>query len=76
MDMIELVAGNPAFDPQDIDAMSAALDAVCKFLNIRENTTARELLALRIIEIARDGERSAAALEHRLLAEARTGSRC
>ena len=72
----ELVAGNPAFDPQDVDAMSAALDAVCKFLNIRENTTARELLALRIIDIARRGERSAAALEQRLLSETRGGSGC
>jgi hypothetical protein len=72
----ELVAGNPAFDPQDVDAMSAALDAVCKFLSIRENTTARELLALRIIDIARRGERSAAALEQRLLSETRGGSGC
>ena len=74
--IVELTAGNLAFDPQDIDAMSAALDAVCKLLNVRDNTTARELIALRIIELARCGQRSSAVLEERLLADAQGGSGC
>jgi hypothetical protein len=72
--IIELTAGNLAFGPQDIDAMSAALDAVCKLLNIRRNTTAEELIALRIIELARRGERSSEALREHLLTESQGGS--
>jgi hypothetical protein len=74
--IVELTAGNLAFGPQDIDAMSAALDAVCKVLHIPDNTTARELIALRIIELARRGKRSCIALEEHLLAEAQGGSGC
>jgi hypothetical protein len=74
--IVELTAGNLAFGPQDIDAMSAALEAVCKVLHIPDNTTAQELIALRILELARRGERSCAALENRLLAEAQDGSGC
>ena len=50
--IVELTAGNLAFGPQDIDAMSAALEAVCKVLNIPDSATARELIALRIIDFA------------------------
>jgi hypothetical protein len=74
--IVELTAGNLAFGPQDIDAMSAALDAVCQLLNIGTNTTARELIALRIIEFARRGERTREVLQERLLADARSGSGC
>jgi hypothetical protein len=74
--IVELTAGNLAFGPGDIDAMSAALDAVCEALHIRENTTARELVALRIIEFARRGERSTASLKEHLLADAHGGSGC
>ena len=74
--IVELTAGNLAFEPQDIDAMSAALDAVCTLLKIPNNTTARELIALRIVELARQGERSGAALQEHLLVEAQGGSGC
>jgi hypothetical protein len=74
--MVELTAGNVAFGPQDIDAMSAALEAVCKVLNIPDSAKARELIALRIIDFARRGERSCAALQERLLADAQRGNGC
>ena len=74
--IVELVADNLAFDPQDIDAMAAALDAVCKALNIQGNTTARELIALRIIDLARGGNRSCVVLQECLLADAQGGSGC
>ena len=74
--IVELTAGNLAFGPQDIDAMSAALDAVCQILNIGSNTTARELIALRIIEFARRGERTREVLQEHLLADSRGGSGC
>lgn len=62
------------FDPNDIQAMSTALDDVCKALNINGEVTAREVVAIRIIELARRGERNPASLRDRLLAEANGGS--
>ena len=56
--------------------MAAALDAVCKALNIPGNTTARELIALRIIDLARGGNRSCVVLQECLLADAQGGSGC
>ena len=73
--IVELTAGDLAFGPKDIDAMSAALEAVCELLNI-DSSTARELIALRILDLARRGERSSALLRERLVAEAKGGSGC
>jgi len=63
-----------AFEPQDIQSMSLALDDVCKVLKIDGNGTAREIIAVRIIELARRGERSATRLRDRVLAEANSGT--
>jgi hypothetical protein len=46
------------FDHEDITVMSAALDDVCKMLNLRDDNSAREVIAIRIIDLARAGERS------------------
>ena len=59
-----------AFGPQDIQAMSMALDDACKPLNIAGDESAREIIAVRIIELARRGERTLTGLRDRLLAEA------
>ena len=58
------------FDDKDIKAMSAALDDVCKILNLRDDSSAREVIAIRIIDLARAGERSATRLRDRILHEA------
>jgi hypothetical protein len=58
------------FDDKDITAMSAALDDVCKRLNLRDDSSAREVIAIRIIDLARAGERSPARLRDRILHEA------
>ena len=58
------------FEPGDIEAMSKALDAVCKELQIDNDRSAREIVAVRIIELATRGERSPIRLRDRLLAEA------
>jgi hypothetical protein len=63
-----------AFEPQDIQSMSLALDDVCKTLKIDGDGSAREIIAVRIIELARRGERSAIGLRDRLLAEASSGT--
>lgn len=62
--------GTAAFGPHDVRSMSMALDDVCKALNIDGDTKAREIIAIRIIELARRGERSPTKLRDRLLAEA------
>lgn len=56
------------FDPMDITAMSVALDDVCKSLDLREGP-AREVVAERIVDLARRGVRSATVLRDRVLHE-------
>jgi len=58
------------FDPADIKAMSMALDDICKSLELNGDKAARETVAVRIIELARRGERSPTRLRDRVLAEA------
>jgi hypothetical protein len=58
------------FDPADIKAMSMALDDICKSLELNGDKEARETVAVRIIELARRGERSPTRLRDRVLAEA------
>ena len=41
---------------EDIQAMSKALDEVCKALKIDADATAEEIVAIRIIELAGRGE--------------------
>ena len=67
---------NDAFEPKDIDAMSMAIDDVCKELQINGDRAAREVIAIRVIELARSGERSPTLLRDRILAEARNGTGC
>jgi hypothetical protein len=57
------------FEPHDITAMSRALDDVCEVLKLRDNS-AKEVIAGRIIDLARGGERSPTRLRDRVLHEA------
>jgi hypothetical protein len=70
------VRDEAAFDPDDIKAMSMALDDVCKALNLDGNAKAKEIVAIRIIELAQHGERSPIRLRDRVLQEANGGTRC
>jgi hypothetical protein len=58
------------FQPDDIKAMSMALDDLCKELKLDGNANAKETIAIRIIELARRGERSPTKLRDRVLHEA------
>ena len=58
------------FDQKDIAAMSTALDDVCKMLSLRDDSSAREVIAIRIIDLARAGERNSTRLRDRILHEA------
>jgi hypothetical protein len=59
-----------AFDPETNAAIATALKQVCDTLRINGDATAREVIAGRIMELARRGERNAAKLRDRVLMEA------
>ena len=59
---------NSAFEPDAIQVMSEALERACKALSI--NCPAdREVIATRIIDLARNGVSDAKALSDRVIAE-------
>ena len=58
------------FGPQDIQAMSTALEDVCKILDLSDEAKSeRELLAQNILALAHQGERNAGLLRDRTLRE-------
>ena len=57
------------FEPEHIQAMSMAFEDVCKALDLKDPMS-REVMAVRIIELARQGERSPIMLRDRALREA------
>ena len=59
-----------AFDPDELQAMSIALEEVCRTLQVNGDQRARETMAVRIIELARRGERDPERLRDRVLREA------
>jgi hypothetical protein len=60
-----------AFDPKDVSAMSTAFEEVCKALNLpADAATTREVIAIRIIELAKRGERRSTLLRDQVLREA------
>jgi hypothetical protein len=65
-----------AFGPDDIKMMSRALDDVCNELGLDDNPAAKEIVAVRIIELARCGERSPIKLRNQVPIEARGGTGC
>jgi hypothetical protein len=59
-----------AFDPDALRAMSTAPEEVCRKLQVNGDRRVREAMAIRIIELARRGERDPERLSDRLLREA------
>jgi hypothetical protein len=59
-----------AFGPGALRAMSTALEEVCRVLKVDHDQAAREVMAVRIIELARRGERDPKRLRDRVLQEA------
>ena len=51
-----------AFDPDALRAMSIALEEVCRTLQVDGDQRAREVMAVRIVELARRGERDPSGL--------------
>jgi hypothetical protein len=64
-----------AFSPEDTRELSQAFEEVCRALRIGSDATrAREAVAVRIIELASDGERNAERLRAHLMRELEEGS--
>jgi hypothetical protein len=57
------------FDAEDIAAMSEALEETCKALHIGGQAQDREAVAVRIIDLARNGVFDPKALSERVIAE-------
>jgi hypothetical protein len=60
-----------AFEPEAIDAMSKALEKACAALHINGEIQDREIVATRIIDLARNGIINVDALSARVIAEVR-----
>lgn len=58
-----------AFDSDALQAMSIALEEVCRTLKADDDRRTREAVAVRIIELARRGERDPGRLRDRVLQE-------
>jgi 5-deoxy-D-glucuronate isomerase len=58
------------FEAHEITAMSAALGKVCEALNLQDDSSAKQTMAARIINLARRGECSPSRLCHNVLQEA------
>jgi len=64
-----------AFDPEAIAAMSLAFVEACAALNIPDSDEQhREVIATRIIDLARNGKIDAAALRDRIIQEAQAAA--
>ncbi|MBV8744827.1 MAG: hypothetical protein JO134_07265 [Xanthobacteraceae bacterium] len=59
-----------AFGPDALQAMSTALEEVCEVLKVGHDQRARQVMAARIIELARRGECDPERLRDRVLREA------
>jgi hypothetical protein len=71
--MVEIIPFSKecAFDPQDVSAMSLAFDEVCKALDLpADAASTREVIAIRIIELAKRGGRNPSFLRDQVLSEA------
>jgi hypothetical protein len=64
------------FGPETTAAMGTALEQICAVLGLDHDADACEVIASRIIELARRGERDAMKLRDRVLMEANGAAGC
>jgi hypothetical protein len=69
--IMQFMPDQSVFEPEVTQAMSAAFDDACRALNLTDSAAReREAVAVRIIELARRGERDPIRLSERVLREA------
>jgi hypothetical protein len=69
MPMRKYLEDQSGFDPDAIQAMSDALEQACAALHVNGHLRDREVIAARIIDLARNGVVDARALSDRVVAE-------
>jgi hypothetical protein len=69
MPIRQYLEDHSAFDPDAIEAMSAALEQACSALRVNGHIRDREVIAARIIDLARNGVIDAKTLSKRVIAE-------
>jgi hypothetical protein len=66
--LLPFLENQTEFDPETLQAMSAAFDDVCKVLRLKlSETKGREAVAKKIIEMARQGQRNPTLLSLKIL---------
>ena len=75
MDDITRLDGG-AFDPEAAEAMAKTVEEVCRTLGVNSDRAVREIIAIRIVELARKGERDPHRLRNRLLRGAKLTPPC
>jgi hypothetical protein len=66
------LSDNASFEPEAVVAMSMAFEQACASLHVfAGDQRGREIIATRVIDLARNGVIDAAALRDRVVAEAR-----
>jgi hypothetical protein len=65
-----------AFGPEATAAMGTAFEQVCAVLGVNQDAVVQGVIAGRIIELARRGERDATKLRDRVLVEANGAAGC
>jgi hypothetical protein len=69
--ILPFLRDQPVFDPEATHAISQAFDETCRALMLNDSAAReREAVAVRIIELARRGERDPIRLRERVLREA------
>jgi hypothetical protein len=72
--ILPFLKNRAVFDPETVRAMSAAFDEACRALKLPDGAKReRETVAVRIIDLARRGERNAKRLCEHALSEPRSG---
>jgi hypothetical protein len=73
--ILPFIGDQNLFEPKDIAAMSSALEAVMERLELGQDGDARAIMATRIVDLARAGERNSGRLRDRVLHEAEMAQR-
>jgi hypothetical protein len=70
-EFLPFLSNQSAFEPEVTRAMAFAFEDICRMLGVTEaDDREREVIAARIVELARRGERDARQLRDRVLHEA------
>jgi hypothetical protein len=73
---VPAMEGSAVFGPASTRMLEFVLTEICDDLNIVADKTAKEIIAIRLLELVQSGVRDPAMLRRRLLDEAEGGTGC